>query len=107
MGRDFYEELKTVEFKPITYRLYNKIDDDMIPSYFSKKNKDIYGIDDFVYFPIPLDKKEKFLLSVHNKDFMSNIKGLKSQLDGKDCVVDIDHKNSEINVIKLRNETLF
>jgi len=107
MNRDLYEELKNIEFKPITFGLYNRIDDDMIPSYLGKKNHEIYGIDDFVYYSIPLDKKEKFLLSIHNKDIINSIKTLKSKIEGKDCLVDVDYKESRINVIKLINEELF
>lgn len=106
MYKDFYQEIKEATFKPITFGLYNHIDDDMIVSYLSKKNKKIYGIDDFVYYKIELTSKEQFLLSMHNKEFLSSVTALKNKLEGKDCVVDVNYGNKEINVIKL-NEVKF
>lgn len=106
MERDLYEELKSIEFKPMTFRLYNKIDDDMIPYSFGKKNNQTYGIDDFEYCKIPLDKKESFLLSIHNKEFLKKIGVLKSKIGEKDCVIDVNFNDNEINVIKLKETVL-
>ena len=106
MDRDLYEELRNAEFKPITFRLFNKIDDDMIPSYLNKKNNDVYGIDDFEYYKIPLSQKEQFLLSLHNKEMMNSIKKLKLEIENKDCFLDINYKDKEINAIKTKKCTL-
>ena len=104
---NLYQELEKAKFKPITFRLYNIIDDDMIPYSFGKKNKETYGIDDFEYFSFELSKNEKFLLSLHNKGIMANIMALKTKLNDKDCVVYVNCEEGEISVIKLINETLF
>jgi len=102
MERDFYNEIKTADFKPITYRLYNKIDDDKWVNFLSKKNNEIYGIDDFVYHKIDLNEKEAFLLSMHTKKFLSKIFELCEKVSDLDCIVDIDYNKSEVNVIKLK-----
>lgn len=104
--KDFYTEVKEGVFKDITFGLYNRIDDDCVPSYLSKKNKTVYGIDDFEYYVLDLDKKEKFLLSMHNKEFLGRIVSLKKKLEGKDCVVEVDYEKQEVCVIKLKSENL-
>lgn len=103
---NLFKDLINAQFKPITFRLYNMIDDDMIPYSFGKKNNEHYGIDDFEYFTFPLEKNEKFLLSLHNKDMMNSIKLLKAKLKDKDCVVHVNCNEGEISVIKLVNENL-
>lgn len=100
MTRDFYSEIEEANFKPITYRLYNKIDDDNIPYTLGKKNNTVYGIDDFVYYTFDLSKKEKFLLTMHNKEFLKNIKELNEKILNENYILDIDFNNGEINIIK-------
>ena len=52
ISRDYTKELEVAEFKPITFGLYNKIDDDMIPYTWGKKMNKVLGIDDFIFTQI-------------------------------------------------------
>ena len=101
--KDYYTEAENAEYKPITFGLYNKIDDDLIPQIWSKMKGEVFGIDDFVYATLALDNKEQFLLKMHNKEIMTRIMSLKKKYDNQQVVVDVDYNNGTINVIKLKH----
>ena len=44
---------------------------------------------------------------MHNKQFLKNVTNLKTKLVDKDCIVNVDFDKQEIDVIKLKTETLF
>ncbi len=99
--RDFYTELKNATFKSLTYKLYNKLDDEGFLLCLKNKTKENYSIDDFEYLEIELDKKESFLITMHNKELLSKIKDLKEKIEAINGTVDIDYNNGTVSVIKL------
>ena len=103
LNRDFYNELETLNFKDIKFSLYNKIDDDYIPQKWGKDDNTTYGIDDFVYAEFDLDKKEKFLITMHNKEMLSLINKMKIKIGNDKIYTIIDFDNGNLIVIKLKN----
>lgn len=102
--RNFYEELKEAVFKPVTYTIYNKIDDECYVSFLNKKNNTIYSIDDFVYFDFNLEKKEQFLIKMYNKEYLKNVISLKNALKNiNEIKIYVDHDNGILRVIKLKD----
>lgn len=102
--RSLYDEIKDKEFQSISFKLYNKIDDELIPQIWSKNNNEVYGIDDFENLPLDLSEKDKFLLSMHNKEFLKLIGKLRGKIEKENqCIVYTDFKEQEINIIKLKS----
>lgn len=101
-NRDFYNELDTMVFKDITFSLYNKIDDEYIPLQWGKMDNTTYSVDDFVYCDVELDKKEKFLITMHNKEMMTAINKLKTKINNEKYYVNVDFDNGSLKIIKLR-----
>lgn len=105
--RNFYKEIKSLKFKPITYTLYNMIEDDHFVEKLNKMDKTKYSIDDFVYAFFDLNDKEKFLLQQWNGEYMKNIKELKSKLENKEkCMVYVNHEYGMIVIVKLKTVTI-
>lgn len=102
LNRDFYSELDTMVFKDITFSLFNKIDDEYIPQQWGKTDNTVYGIDDFVYCDVMLDKKEKFLITMHNKEIMNAINKLKTKIKNEKYHVMLDFDNGSLIIIKLK-----
>ena len=98
---DLYELSEKAEYKPITFGLFNRIDDDMIPHLWGKQNNTVYGIDDFIYAELELTSKESFLLKMHNKDFLRRVSNLKKKFEGEMVIVDVDFNEGKINIIRL------
>lgn len=103
MVRDFYSELKEEDFKKITYTIYNQMDDENYIAYLEKKFKDIFSVEDFKYYDFELSDKEKFLLKIHNRDFLLNIKNLKKLISKDGLKVYIDFECGIVRVVKLNN----
>lgn len=80
MNRDFYSELNEDNFKKITYTIYNKMDDENYISYLEKKFGEPFSVEDFKYYDFSLTDKERFLIKMHNKEYLHNIKKLKNKL---------------------------
>ena len=76
MVRNFYEELKEENFIKITYGIFNKMDDEQYISFLEKKFKEPFSVEDFKYYDFVLSDKEKFLIKMHNKEFLKNVKTL-------------------------------
>lgn len=104
MNRDFIEEINNKDFKDITFSLYNKIDDDYYPKLLGKKNNTTYDVDDFEYCVLDLDKKEQFLLKMHNKEIVSSIKKMKNELEKKDYKIIIDYIIPNVSIVRLKEK---
>lgn len=104
--RDFSNELKEENFKKITYTIYNKMDDENYIAYLEKKFNEVFSIEDFKYYDFELDEKEKFLLKMYNKDFLSNIKNLRKNIVKDGIKVYIYHEQGVIRVVKLNKVDL-
>ena len=102
LPRNFYDELKEEIFKPITYGIFNKMDDDGYINYLEKLHKEPFSIGDFKYYDFELTDKEKFLIKMHNREFLKNVKLLKQKLsEYKDIILYIDYEIGLIRVVKL------
>lgn len=103
MARELYEEMKLDKFKPITFGLYNMIDDDNFVQYLNTQYKNFYTKDDFEYYMFNLTDKEKFLLSIRNKEFLADIKKLQTLLLNDDTIkLYVDYTKLQILVIRLK-----
>lgn len=101
--RDFYEELKNNNFKPLTYTLYNKIDDDCYVQFLNKTYNEIYSIDDFEYYEFNMTDKERFLIKMYNSEYLSNVKKLKELFKDENKVkIIVDHNDGRLFLIKLK-----
>lgn len=101
MVRDFCSELKEENFKKITYTIYNQMDDENYIAYLEKRFNDIFSIEDFKYYDFELSDKEKFLLKMHNRDFLLNIKSLKRVISKDGIKVYVDFENGIVRIVKL------
>lgn len=102
--RDFFNELKDITWKPITYYMYNVLDDGGFTEYLQNTYKERFSIDDFEYGVFAVSEKEKFLIQMHNSEYLKNVNALAKQLASNDRVkINIDYKKGEIQVIKLLN----
>ena len=106
MLRNFYDELNEENFKNITYTIYNKMDDENYIAYLEKRFNEIFSIDDFKYYDFKLTEKEKFLLKMHNKDYINNIKCLKKKISTDGIKVDVYFNEGIVRVVKLNKINL-
>lgn len=101
--RDFYNEINDKEFKPISFGIYNKIDDDSFPLYIRNQYNIVCSIDDFEYQKFILDDNEKKSLKKRDSLMELNITILKQKLSKNDRIrVYIDKEKSEIYVVRLK-----
>lgn len=103
--RDFYKEINDEQFKPITFGIYNKIDDDRFPLYLKNQYKNVYSIEDFEYQKFILDDKEKKMLQNNVPIMQLNVTILKQKLSKNDfmrCYV--DKEKNEIFVVRLKTK---
>lgn len=104
MIRNLFKELNDENFIPITYRIFNFIDEDYFIRDVEKLNNERYSIDDFSYYEFELTNKEKFLVKMHNKDFLGNVLRLKRNLKNQPNVkVYVLHDVGVIMVVKLKS----
>lgn len=80
MKRDFYSELNEEKFKKVTYTIYNKMDDENYITLLEKTFGEPFSVEDFKYYDFELTEKERFLIKMHNKEYLNNIKDLKNKL---------------------------
>lgn len=80
MKRDFYSELNEENFKKVTYTIYNKMDDENYITLLEKTFGEPFSVEDFKYYDFELTEKERFLIKMHNKEYLNNIKDLKNKL---------------------------
>ena len=100
--RNFYDELKKADFKRITYGIFNTIDDDGYVNFLEKKYKEPFSIEDFEFYDFSLTEKEKFLIKMHNREYLKNIKILKENLsENINNKLYVDYENSLIRIVKL------
>lgn len=100
--RDFFNELKDITWKPITYYMYNLLDDGGFIPYLQNTYKERFSIDDFEYGVFKMCEKEKFLVQMHNKEYLQNVHILGKKLESNNKVkVNIDYNKGEVQVIKL------
>lgn len=92
MSRDFYNELKEENFKKVTYTIYNKMDDENYISFLEKTFGEPFSVEDFKYYDFDLTDKERFLITMYNKEYLTNIKNLKNQLKIVGVKVYVDFK---------------
>lgn len=104
MLKDFYAELDEKKFKPITFTIYNKMDDESFVTCLENFYGEKLSIDDFKYYDFELTDKEKFLVKMHNSDFLDNIKLLKEKI--KKChgaKIYVDYEQGLIRIVKLNS----
>ena len=102
--REFFNELKNATWHPISFSLYNKLDDDGFILFLNTRYNERFSIDDFECCTLKKKKKEKFLITMHNKEYLENVKTLIRQLESNDKVkVNVDYNKGVIQVIKLLN----
>lgn len=104
MVRNFYEELKEENFIKITYGIFNKMDDEQYISFLEKKFKEPFSVEDFKYYDFNLTDKERFLIKMHNKEYLTNVKKLRECLSEKIGVkVYVDYNIGNVRVVKLNS----
>lgn len=102
MIRGFCSELKEENFKQITYTIFNKMDDEQYIKFLENKFNDLFSIEDFKYYDFDLTDKERFLIKMHNKEFLKNVKNLKECLNNKVGIkVYVDYNSGNLRVVKL------
>ena len=77
------------------------MDDENYIAYLEKRFNDIFSIEDFKYYDFELSDKEKFLLKMHNRDFLLNVKSLKRVITKDGIKVYVDFENGIVRVVKL------
>lgn len=91
MKRDFYSELNEENFKKVTYTIYNKMDDENYITLLEKTFGEPFSVEDFKYYDFKLTEKERFLIKMHNKEYLNNIKDLKNKLKIMGVKVYVDY----------------
>jgi predicted RNase H-like nuclease len=102
--RDFYKEMDGCEFKPLTFGIFNKIDeDDNFPLYLRNQYNEVFSIDDFEYMKFVLDDKEKKSLKKNDPLMQLNITVLKQKLSKDDKIrFYVDKERCEIYVVRVK-----
>ena len=78
------------------------MDDDGYINFLEKKYNEPFSIEDFEYYDFILGDKEKFLLKMHNKEYLKNIKNLKEKISNdNDNKLYVDYNNSLVRIVKL------
>lgn len=72
--------VSNLDFKNMSFTLYNMIDDDAFVMECERDSGELYGIDDFEWAYIDMPKKEKFLIKMHNKEMLNLIEDLKKKI---------------------------
>lgn len=102
--RNFYEDLKNVTWKPISYGRYNTIEEDGFIAYIENMTKKRYDIDDFEGCSFELSDKEKFLITIHNKEYLKNVKELMAKVEDIIGVkVYVEYTKGMVQLIKLKD----
>lgn len=105
--RDFYEELKHVDFRQVTYTIFNKLDEDQYVRVLEKQIGKLLAIDDFEYYDFELSKLEKILIVSKVKCMMEDIDKLRKEIvDRVGMKLYLDTANGGIRVIKLTSVKL-
>ncbi len=73
INRDFLKEIKEENFIPVTFTIFNFIDEEYFVRDLEILTGEKYSINDFKYYNLELTDKEKFLIRMHNKNFLSTI----------------------------------
>lgn len=102
--RDFYEDLKNIIWKPISYGRFNSLEEEGFIAYVENMTKKRYDIDDFEGCSFELSEKEKFLITMHNKEYLKNVKELMIKVEDLIGVkVCIEYTKGMVQVIKLKD----
>ena len=105
--RNFKEDLAFAEYKQVSYTIFNMIDDDMFVHEVNRAFNNKYSIDDFEYYDFGLSEKEKFLVQMHNSEFLKNVKVLKEELKEQMGVkIYVYHDDGIIRIVKLKNVSI-
>ena len=105
--RDFFNDIEELTFKPLTYTLFNIIDEDYFVDRLNKLDDTIYSIDDFTYAMYPLTDKERLLIRMWNNDYTQSIKDLQQKLSSQPRVkVYVNRQDGLLSLIKLKNVQL-
>lgn len=100
--RDFYSEIKEDNFKKITYTIFNKMDDEFYVKFLEQKFDELFSIEDFKYYEFNLSEKESFLIRMHNKEYLKNVKKLKDTFSKVIGVkIYVNYKEGKILIVKL------
>lgn len=104
MGENLIDEIKNADFlSPISYKLFNKLDDDYVINRLNKKYDEIFDIEDFEVHVVNFTDKEKFLLKMHNKQFTNKIMEIVKEYKSIDEVnVFVDHEEGLLEIVKLK-----
>lgn len=104
MVRDFLNDIKEDKFKKVTYTIYNKMDDEQFIIFLENTFNESFSIEDFKYYDFDLTEKEKFLIRMHNKEYLQNIKNLKESLNEKiGAKIYVDYDSGKLRIVKLNN----
>lgn len=102
--RDFYEELKNIIWKPISYGRFNSLEDEGFITCVENMTNKKYDIDDFEGCSFELTDKEKFLVTMHNKEYLKNVKELITKLEDLIGVkVFVEYTKGMVQVFKLKD----
>ena len=105
--RNFKEDLTLAEYKQVSYTIFNMIDDDMFVYEVNRYFNDKYSVDDFEYYDFELNDKEKFLLKMHNREFLKNVRVLREELrEQKGVKVYVYHDDGIVRIVKLKNVSI-
>lgn len=102
--RDFYKEIEDEKFKPMTFGIFNKIDEeDNFPLYLRNQYNKVFSIDDFEYMKFILNEKEKKSLKKKDHLMQLNITILKQKLSKDDKIrFYVDKEKCEIYVVRVK-----
>lgn len=107
MIRDFYTELKYTIFKPSTFTIFNRLEEEGYINELNHLYNDIISIEDVEYYDIDLTEKESFLIRMYNNEFGKNIEQLQEKVkERKDLILKVDRTNGKIRLIKLKRSVL-
>lgn len=103
--KSLISELKEAQFKPITFSIFNKLDEEYRIHDLQLKLNEKFSIYDFEYYELNLEKKDQFRIKMHNKEFINEIKLIQSRLKNN-ALLDIDFDNGSVKVIRLKNKEI-
>ena len=105
--RDFYKEIDDGKFKPLSFGIFNQIDDDSFPLYLRNQYNIYCSIDDFEYQNFELSDIEKKMLKNNESIMNLNLTILKQKLSKHDKIrYYIGEKKNSIYVVRLKGEKI-
>lgn len=107
MKRDFITEITEGEFKPLLYSIFMLLDDKGYLQTLESLNKTKYTIGDFEYYKFTFNNREKLVMRVRNKEYLTDMKKLLDKTDTTKGIIPlVDYDEGTFMIVKLKHQSI-